>query len=210
MRPGSGSAWRRAGAPRRCCPSPGLRAEADLAAHHVDHPLRDREAEAEALALERGRASVEPLEDAVLLFGGNPLACVLDLDRHGLLLPPRGAKGNRAGRRGVRAGVGEQADHHLAQQHRVALGDQIRLDLVERISTPSGASTASAASAAASVTSTTCGGIALARRLHPGQHEQRLGQPGHPLGVVGEPAEEAVAGLGVVLGAAAQHLDPAR
>src|ERR1700679_2781836 len=38
---------------------------ADLAAHHVDHPPRDRQAEAEALLLARLAAAVEALEDAL-------------------------------------------------------------------------------------------------------------------------------------------------
>ena len=52
-------------------------------------------------------------------------------------------------------------------------------------------------------------GPALADRLHPRQRQQRLGQPADPLGVVGEPGEEVLAGLGVVLGPGAQDLDRA-
>ena len=47
-------------------------------------------------------------------------------------------------------------------------------------------------------------------RLDPGQGQQRPGQAVHPLGVLGEPVEEVVARLGVVLGALLQDLDRAR
>ena len=45
-------------------------------------------------------------------------------------------------------------------------------------------------------------GLPRAQRLDPGQGQQRLGQPVHPLGVLGEAVEEVVARLRVVLGAA--------
>ncbi len=60
-----------------------------------------------------------------------------------------------------------------------------------RTSTPSGGSTACTASSAARVTSTTSASSRSPGRLDPRQHQQRLGQAGHPLGVVGEAAEEA-------------------
>ena len=53
-------------------------------------------------------------------------------------------------------------------------------------------------------------GLALADRLHPGQRQQRLGQPADAVDVLGEAVEEVVARLGVVLGAGAQDLDRAR
>ena len=49
----------------------GLGRDADLAAHHVDHPLRDREAEAEALFLTGVRATKESFKDAVDLISGD-------------------------------------------------------------------------------------------------------------------------------------------
>ena len=57
---------------QKVLPRPSLGFDADLAAHHVDHPLGDREAESEALALERAAAAIEALEDAIALLRGNP------------------------------------------------------------------------------------------------------------------------------------------
>src|SRR3954449_4521603 len=54
----------------------------DPAAHHVDHPLRDRQAEAEALLLARLAAPVEALEDAFELCGRNAGTGVDDLQNH--------------------------------------------------------------------------------------------------------------------------------
>ena len=101
----------------------------------------------------------------------------------------------------------QQADQHLPQQHRVALGDQIRRRSRVRSSTPSGGSTACDRLLGRDGHVDDLGLAPLPGRLDPRQREQRLGEAGHPLGVVGEAVEEAVAGLGVVLGAAAQHLD---
>ncbi len=47
-----------------------------------------------------------------------------------------GAKGNGAGRRRVLVGVREQADQHLAQQHRVGAGGEIGLDFEARSRRP--------------------------------------------------------------------------
>ena len=73
---------------------------------------------------------------------------------------------------------------------------------------PSGGVTASVASSAAMPTSTTSVSLPPTG-LHPRQREQRMGQRGDPLGVVGEPGEEVLARLSVVLGAGAQDLDRA-
>src|SRR5262249_60353174 len=85
----------------------GLRSKPDLTAHHVDHPLRDRQTQAEAVALEDRRAAIEAIEDPILFLRRDSLPGVLYLDGHGVVSPARGAKGNRARRRGVRAGVAE-------------------------------------------------------------------------------------------------------
>ena len=78
---------------QKVLPSPGLGMQADLAAHHVHHSLRDREPEPEALAFERCLTPIEALEDPILLLGRDSLPGVLYLDRHGVL----GPRGRREG-----------------------------------------------------------------------------------------------------------------
>ena len=72
-------------------PTPSSDSTPISSAHHVDHPLGDREAEAESLLLERARAAVEALEDALHLFWGDSVACVADLDQD-LVCPCRRAR----------------------------------------------------------------------------------------------------------------------
>ena len=101
-------------------PSPSTEVGADLAAHHVDHAPGDRQAEAEALLLARLAAPVEALEDALDLRRRDPGSGVDHLQDHLRLAVAAAANGNGAGGWRVLEGVGEQADHHLAQQRRVA------------------------------------------------------------------------------------------
>ena len=118
------------------------------------------------------------------------------------------ANGNAPGQGRVLEGVGEQADHHLAQQGRVAIGGEVGLDLDAELDVR-------AAPPTASTTSRIDGGdvdhLVLPRpdRLDPGQGQQRPGEAVHPLGVLGEAAEEVVERVGVVLGALLQDLDRA-
>ena len=205
---GVGSVWRRAAGPRRCCPSPapsGGRSRPPITStmrFAIDRPRP------KPSPLGHARASIEAVEDPILLVGRDSLPGVLYLDRHAVLGPTRGAKGNRARRGRVRASVAEQTEHHLAEQHGIPLGDQIGLDLVHEAPRPRGARPRRSPQPAATVTSTTCAG-SRSPASDPRQHEQRLGEPRHPLGVVRQPGQEAVAGIGVVLGAGLQHLDPA-
>src|SRR6478752_4223837 len=110
-------------------PLPQYRLGADPAAHHVDHPPRDRQAEAEALLLARLAAPVEALEDALQLPGGDAGAGVNYLQDDFALFVMTAANGNGAGRWRVLEGVGEEADHHLPQQGRIAGGSEIGLDV---------------------------------------------------------------------------------
>src|SRR5690348_1677708 len=93
-------------------PLPLRRFDADPAAHHVDHPLRDRETEAAALLLARLAAAVEALEDALQLPRWNSGTGVKNLQDHFSFAVVAAANSNGAGRRGVLEGVGEEADHH--------------------------------------------------------------------------------------------------
>ena len=129
MRTGVGLGWAIGRRTQKVLPSPSTELGADLAAHHVDHPPRDRQAEAEALLLARLAAAVEALEDALDLRRGNAGSGVDHLQDHLPLAVAAAANGNGAGGRRVLEGVGEQADHHLAQQRRVAVGGEIGLDL---------------------------------------------------------------------------------
>ena len=111
-------------------PRPSSEETLDLAAHHIDHPLGDREAEPEALALQRTAAAVEALEDAILLRRrGFQFLCPRPRSRPVTPPPDVSAKGNGAGRGGVLEGVGQQADQHLAEQDRVGVGGEVGLDL---------------------------------------------------------------------------------
>ena len=156
--------------------------------------------------LARLRAAVEALEDALDLRRGDPCSGVDHFHHHLPLAVEAAANGNAAGGWRVLTGVGEQADQHLAQQRRVALGGEIgldfgaersrrRLDRLDRV-----------ADRGRDVDDL---GLAGAERLDPGEGEQRPGQAVHPLGVFGEAVEEVVAGLGIVLGAVLQDLDRA-
>src|ERR1700710_795383 len=102
---------------------------ADLAAHDADHAAGNRQAEAEALLLARLAAPVEALEDALDLRRRDPGAGVDYLQDDLCLSVMAPAHRNGAGGWRVLEGVGEQADHHLAQQRRIAGGGQIRLHL---------------------------------------------------------------------------------
>src|SRR5260221_246881 len=180
---------------------------ADLAAHHVDHAAGDRQAEAEALLLARLAATVEALEDALDLRRRDAGSSVHDLQDDLSLAVVAAANGNGAGGWRVLEGVGEQADHHLAQQRRIAGGAEIGLDLDlqsdVRRRLDRGDDVADSHRHVDDLA------LRRAARLDPGQGQQRLGEAVHPLGVVGEPGEEVVAVAGLVLGAALEHLDRA-
>src|SRR3954452_9224624 len=105
----------------------------DPASHHVDHPLGDREAEAEALMRAGLAAPVEALGDAFELRSRNTGAGIDDLQDHFPLAVMTAANGNGAGRWSVLERVSEQADHHLAQQRRVSCRRQARLDVDDEI-----------------------------------------------------------------------------
>ena len=166
--------------------------------------------EAEALLLERARAAVEALEDAV-----RPpprrfrCRCRCTSIKTSPSVSATSAKRNGARRGRVLERVREQADQHLAQQHRVALGGEVGLDVEPRPrSRPEARRPAPPPRSRARRRAPRV--APLADRLHPRQGQQRLGQAADPLGVVGEAREEVLARLGVVLGAGAQHLDRAR
>src|ERR1700750_458591 len=77
------------------------RLDADTAAHHVDHPLRDRQAEAEAFLLARLAAAVKALEDAPELCRRDAGAGVDYLQNHFPFAVMAAANGNGTGRRRV-------------------------------------------------------------------------------------------------------------
>src|SRR5215207_6761870 len=89
---------------------PWLGIDADLAAHHVHHPFRDRQAQPESLLVERAGATVETLEDAVDLIGWDAGSGVSDLDQHVGGASATRAKRNGARRRRVLKRVRKQAD----------------------------------------------------------------------------------------------------
>src|ERR1700710_319235 len=100
---------------------------ADLAAHDADHAAGNRQAEAEALLLARLAAPVEALEDALDLRRRDPGAGVDYLQDDLCLSVMAATHRNGAGGWRVLEGVGQQADHHLAQQRRGARGGEIRV-----------------------------------------------------------------------------------
>jgi hypothetical protein len=155
-----------------------------------------------------GAAPVEALEDPVLLLGRDSLPGVLDLDLHDSTLAADRAKPDHPRRGGVIAGVREQPDQHLEQEHPVADRDQVGLD------SPVDLDPLRRVHGRKSLLRRQrdvhdLGLLPLPGRLDPGKGEQRLHQPGHPLGVVGEAAEEALAGVRIVLRPALEDLDRA-
>ena len=79
---------------------PPPRFDSELATHDVDHSPCDREAETEALLLERARAAIEALEDALDLIGRDPGAGVGDLDPYLVDAARERAQGDLARRAG--------------------------------------------------------------------------------------------------------------
>jgi hypothetical protein len=109
------------------------------------------------------------------------------------------ANGNAPGQRRVLEGVGEQADHTWRSRVGSPLAAKLGLDLGAQLDVGGLSHRLDrVADRAASPTSSTS---PATQRLDPGQGQQRLGQAVHPLGILGESAEEVVERLRVVLGA---------
>ena len=153
--PGSGSVGRRGGGPRRCCPRP--RRSRRRSRPPITSTMRRAIARPrpKPSCLRDSRAPVEALEDALDLRRGNAGAGV-DHFQDDLALPVvAAANGNGPGGRRVLEGVGQQADHHLAQQGRVAGGGAGPARPRRRARSRRGASTAATTSRTAAGTSTT-------------------------------------------------------